>query len=380
MRYRDSTAIQILRGARQTWDFNDINTVFNRYPLALIDFQTNKSNFRFERPRRNPRGAARLADEYVLPLANGAVVRVVEALPEALGVEEVLARRHPGPRHPTEAHGAHVVAIFNFLAGRPPESIQNGPLFPQRPQAIGRHVLRPQEHHQVGRHEAQTELAVAQEHEDEERRQPDGVVAQDDRGVQRFQGLQRAYPAERQHLREQVDEDPLRAHVVSPRDERVQRRRMVVFQPLLQSEHQQHERHGDDEGDRLRPFQHYLRGRHGHVLDVAVLGHVDVRRPVLFLDQFFDVRYAVCDDVVEHEGVEAGDAFLRFRAPHVAQQHAVAHHEEHQLQERNIFQASYRGSREVPRPISRIIRTRKEKGEWRMGKRKKPGAKGTETN
>lgn len=63
------------------------------------------------------------------------------------------------------------------------------------------------------------------------------------------------------------------------------------------------------------------------MFQVAVVGHVDRDGPVFFFDELLNIRDAVGDDVVEHEGVETRDALLG------AQQHLVAHHEENQLEE-----------------------------------------------
>lgn len=101
-----------------------------------------------------------------------------------------------------------------------------------------------------------------------------------------------------------------------------------MLQTLLQAKHQQHKRYCYDECDGFRPLQHDFRGGHGYMLQIAVVCHVDGDRPVFLLDQFLDVGNAVGDDVVEHQRVEACDAFLR------AQEDLIAHHEEHQLKKK----------------------------------------------
>jgi hypothetical protein len=97
-----------------------------------------------------------------------------------------------------------------------------------------------------------------------------------------------------------------------------------VLQPLFQAEQQQHEDDRDNKGDCLGPLEHDLGGRHGQVAHVGRLREVDPRRPVLFLDQLFQVGDAVGDHVVEHDVVECGHAM-------VGHQHLVAQSEEQDL-------------------------------------------------
>jgi hypothetical protein len=117
----------------------------------------------------------------------------------------------------------------------------------------------------------------------------------------------------------------LSGHVVEPGEDGVHDVGLVVLQALFQSEQQQHEDDGDDEGDGLGPLEHDLGGRHGQVAHVGRLGDVDPRRPVLLLDQLLQVGDAVGDHVVEHDVVERGDAVVQH-------QHLVAQSEEEDLQ------------------------------------------------
>jgi len=77
----------------------------------------------------------------------------------------------------------------------------------------------------------------------------------------------------------------------------------MEIEALLQSEHEKHEGQCDDERHRLGPLEHDLGGRHCEMLDLGSLGQSDIRRPVLLLDQLFDVAHAVGYHVVEHERV-----------------------------------------------------------------------------
>lgn len=105
-----------------------------------------------------------------------------------------------------------------------------------------------------------------------------------------------------------------------------------MLQALLQAEDEQHKGDGDDEGYGFGPLEDDLGCWHCHVLDVAVLGHVYGYRPIFFLDQFFDVGDTVRDDVVEHQRIQSCYLLLRtVGATERAQQHAITHHEEHQL-------------------------------------------------
>ncbi|EFA03315.1 hypothetical protein TcasGA2_TC013257 [Tribolium castaneum] len=245
-----------------------------------------------------------------------------------------MARRNPRLLHRTQTNSTDIVTVLNLLLGGVPELPQNRLLLPQNLQAVRHHVLESQIHRQVEGDEREPDLAVEAQQEHQNGRDTHGVVAQNHRGVERLQGLQVLQPQEDQERREQLDEDPLGAHVVGPGDERVQGRGLVVLQALLQAEDEQHEGDGDDERYGFGPFEHDFGGGHRHVLDVAVLGHVDGHRPVLLLDQLLDVRHAIGDHVVKHEGVQPGDPLLgAVAAPEGAQQHAVAHHEEHQLEE-----------------------------------------------
>lgn len=84
-----------------------------------------------------------------------------------------------------------------------------------------------------------------------------------------------------------------------------------MIETLLQSEHEQHESQCDDECHRLGPLEHDLSGRHREMLNFGSLGQGDVRRPVLLLDQLFDVTHAVGYHIIEHERVQAGQPLLR---------------------------------------------------------------------
>lgn len=105
----------------------------------------------------------------------------------------------------------------------------------------------------------------------------------------------------------------LSGHVVEPGDDAVYYGGLVVLQALFQAEQQQHENNGNDKGDGLGPLEHDLGCGHGQVAHVGRLRDIDPRRPVLLLDQLFQVGDAVGDHVVEHDVVERGDAVVQYQ-------------------------------------------------------------------
>lgn len=180
----------------------------------------------------------RLLAEYVLPLAHGTIMRVIQTLPQTVSVEHVLAWRHPGSLHGAQTNGANVIPICQLVPGRLPESAQDRVFHLQSLQAILYRILHLQVDRQVKCHEGEAEVPVAEQNGQHDGGQGDGVVAEDDGGVECLQRLESPQSQQHQERGEQFDENLLCAHVIRPRDESVRSRWLVVLQPLLQTEHQ----------------------------------------------------------------------------------------------------------------------------------------------
>ncbi|ENN71999.1 hypothetical protein D910_08669 [Dendroctonus ponderosae] len=221
--------------------------VFNSYQFKVhrrdIDKkQSNKIEFaRFDRCGRN---APKLVHKHVLPLADGTVIGIVQTLPKTAGMEHVLTGSHSGAFHRAQADGTNIVAIFDFLKSGTTKLAQHRLLTFQRPQTVEDGVFDFEVDGDVEGEEGEVELAQEHQADRHQHRPTNCVEAEKNWRVelfQRFQGLD------------------LHAHVVRPGDEGVEGSGTIVFQPLLQTEHQEHERDGDDERDGFGPLQDDLR-------------------------------------------------------------------------------------------------------------------------
>lgn len=63
--------------------------------------------------------------KYVFPLTYGAIMRRIQTLSQAIGVEKVLAGRNASALHGAQTHRTHVVAVLDLFLGGVPEPGQH---------------------------------------------------------------------------------------------------------------------------------------------------------------------------------------------------------------------------------------------------------------